>query len=113
MSTKVSSCREYFDKIQDRFVAEGAKGIDATFLFDLGGDGGGQWTVHIKDGTCSVEEGKTVDKPKVTYIMKAGDYVDMANGQLDGRKAYFTRKLKVKGSIPMAQKMKNFLPPSE
>ena len=113
MSTKVSSCQEYFERIQERFVADGAKGVDATFLFDLGGEGGGQWTVHIKEGTCTVEEGATVDKPKVTYIMKADDYVAMANGELDGRKAYFTRKLKVKGSIPVAQKMKNFLPPSE
>ena len=106
MSTKVSSCQEYFERIQERFVADGAKGVDATFLFDLGGEGGGQWTVHIKEGTCTVEEGATV-------IMTADDYVAMANGELDGRKAYFTRKLKVKGSIPVAQKMKNFLPPSE
>ncbi len=113
MSNKVSSCQEYFERIQERFVAEGAKGIDATFLFDLAGDDGGQWTVHIKDGACSVEEGATVDEPKVTYMMKAQDYVNMANGELDGRKAFFTRKLKVKGSIPLAQKMKSFLPPSQ
>ena len=113
MSTKVSSCQEYFDRIQERFISEGAQGIDATFLFDLAGDDGGQWTVHVKDGACTVDAGATVDKPKVTYIMKAQDYVDMANGELDGRKAYFTRKLKVKGNVGLAQKMKNFLPPSE
>ena len=34
----------------------------------------------------------------------------MVNGDLDGTRAYMTRKLKIKGSIPMAQKMKKFLP---
>ena len=33
-----------------------------------------------------------------------------ANGDLDGRKAFLTRKLKVKGNIALAQKMQKFFP---
>jgi len=37
----------------------------------------------------------------------------MANGDLDGRKAFLTRKLKVKGNIALAQKMQSSSPRAE
>ncbi len=110
MSRRVSSCREYFDNISERFIANKANGVDATYLFQLEGDGGGTWTVTVRDNTISVSEGAAPD-PSVTFTMKASDYVDMANGDLGGVKAFMTRKLKVAGKIPLAQKMNDFLPP--
>jgi putative sterol carrier protein len=112
MVARVSSCQEYFDTIQDRFVADAAKGIEATYLYELDGAGGGTWTVTVKDGAVSVASGAT-DSPSVTYKMKADDYVKLANGDLGGAKAVMTRKLKVSGSIPLARKMNNFLPPAK
>ena len=63
----------------------------------------------VNDRSLTVREGPC-DAPKVTIMMDASEYVQMVNGDLDGTRAYMTRKLKVKGSIPMAQKMKKFLP---
>lgn len=110
MVGRINSCQEYFDTLGDRFIADAAKGVNATYVYDLTGDGGGTWTVTIEDGAMSVADGG-LEKPKVTYTMNADDYVKMANGDLDGTRAFMTRKLKVKGSVPMAQKMKKFLPP--
>ncbi len=107
----VSSCTEYFETIQERFKADEAKGVTATFVYELAGNGGGTWTVRITDGAVSVEPGGAPD-PTVTYKISADDYVKLANGQLNGAKAFLTRKLKVSGSIPMAQKMNKFLPPA-
>lgn len=109
---KVSSCREYFDNIESRFIADKSKGVTATYLFDLAGDDGGQWTVSVDDGSVSVKEG-AIDDPSVTLKMKAADYVKLANGELNGAKAVMTRKLKVSGSIPLARKMNDFLPPDK
>lgn len=108
---KISSCKEYFDTIQKRFLPEHAKGVQATFVYDLEGSGGGQWTVRVDNDKISVESGAASD-PTVTYKIKASDYVDLANGDLNGAKAFLLRKLKVSGSIPMAQKMNKFLPPA-
>jgi putative sterol carrier protein len=108
---KIASCKEYFETVHERFQPENASGVDATFLYELEGDGGGTWTVRVKDNSISVEPG-TVASPTVTYKMKADDYVKLANGDLNGAKAFLTRKLKVAGSIPMAQKMNKFLPPA-
>jgi|RhiMetdeSRZDD1v2_1073273.scaffolds.fasta_scaffold1783854_2 putative sterol carrier protein len=109
---RISSCQEYFATVQERFVADQAKGVDATFVYELDGNGGGTWTVRVKDGTVAVEQG-SAPNPTVTYKMAAEAYVQLANGEINGAKAFLTRKLKVSGSIPMAQKMNKFLPPLE
>jgi putative sterol carrier protein len=108
---KISSCKEYFETITERFVAEAAKGVEATFLYELEGSNGGTWNVTVKDGSVSVGTGP-VPNPTVTYKISADNYVQLANGDLNGAKAFLTRKLKVSGSIPMAQKMNKFLPPA-
>jgi putative sterol carrier protein len=110
MTPRVSSCEEYFQRVPERFLADKAEGVDATYVFDLDGDGGGTWTVTVKNKTVTVDPGKA-ESPSVTYQMKASDYVDLVNGDLSGVKAVFTRKLKVSGSISLAKKMNDFLPP--
>ncbi|MCA9642438.1 MAG: SCP2 sterol-binding domain-containing protein [Polyangiaceae bacterium] len=110
MVDRIDNCQQYFDTIQDRFIADQAKGVEATYVYELSGNGGGTWTVSVKDQAVSVSEGST-DNASVTYTMKADDYVKLANGDLGGAKAVMTRKLKVSGSIPLARKMNNFLPP--
>ena len=106
---KVSSVQEYWDTIQERFKPTEAAGVDATFVYEL--DGAGTWTVRIKDSKLTVEPG-SIEKPTVTFKISASDYVNLVNGDLNGAKAFLTRKLKVSGSIPMAQKMNKFLPPA-
>jgi len=107
---RVSSCKEYFETVPERFIAEEAKGVNAVFVYELDGPGGGTWTVTVKDGQVSVATGAAAE-PTVTYKMAAEAYVQLANGEINGAKAFLTRKLKVSGSIPMAQKMNKFLPP--
>jgi putative sterol carrier protein len=106
---RIDSVQQYFETLGDRFVPEAARGVEANILYEIGGDGGSTWTVTVSDQSLTVQEG-TCDQPKVTIMMDAEEYVQMVNGDLDGTRAYMTRKLKVKGSIPMAQKMKKFLP---
>jgi len=107
---RVNSCQEYFETIQQRFVADQADGVNATFVYELDGAGGGTWTVTVKDKTVAVTPGGAPN-PTVTYKMAAEQYVQLANGDINGAKAFLTRKLKISGSIPMAQKMNKFLPP--
>ena len=35
MMPRVSSCEEYFKHVPERFLADKAEGVDATFVFDL------------------------------------------------------------------------------
>src|SRR5688572_1036513 len=96
---RISSCQEYFATLEERFVPEQAKGVNATFVYELDGNGGGTWTVKVTDGKVSVEPGNAASNPTVTYKMAAEAYVQLANGEINGAKAFLTRKLKVSGSI--------------
>jgi putative sterol carrier protein len=108
----VTSCQHYFETIQQRFVPAAAQGVNAKYVYDLEGEGGGVWTVIVTDGTVTVTEGAAADA-NVTFTISADNYVKLANGELNGAKAVLTRKLKVAGSIPLAHKMNKFLPPAK
>lgn len=109
MSFRVTSAQEYFDRLDERFQASGAKGVNAVFQFELGGDNGGTWHAVVADGTMELHSGAH-DSPTTTIKMKADDYVKMTNGDLNGQMAYMTGKMKIAGSIPMAMKMKSIFP---
>ena len=79
----ISSCQEYFDTLEDRFVASASKGIDAIYQFELIGDGGGTWHVVVKDGAIEVGEGSH-PAPSSTVTAGAGDYVKIANDEMNG-----------------------------
>jgi putative sterol carrier protein len=109
---KVSSIKEYFDTLDQRFLPAGAKGVDATFQFELGGDGGGTFHVVVKDGGFSWHEG-TATAPTSTIKMEAGNYIKMVNGELNGTMAFMKGQLKVSGNMMLAQKMQAIFPPNK
>lgn len=108
----VSNVKEYFDTLDQRFVAAQSKGVNATYLFDLAGDGGGQWHIVVSDGTMKVGEGP-VDGASCTIKMSAADYVKLVNGQLNGMMAVMKGQMKVAGNVMLAKKMQDMFPISK
>jgi putative sterol carrier protein len=101
-----SSCKEAFDTAPTRFKKDAAKGLNATYQFDLSGDGGGNWIISIKDEQCEVKEGKAAS-PNITLSMAAKDYLDMINGKLNGQMAFMTGKLRIAGDMGLALRLPN------
>ena len=112
MSMIVKSVSEYFETLPARFVQSAAKGVNATFQFELAGDGGGTWNVKVSDGTMAVGQGPA-EAPTATLKMTAADYVKMVNGELNGTMAFMKGLLKVTGNVIMAQKMSSIFPPNK
>ena len=81
---RIGSVKEYFETLDQRFVADAAKGVEAVFQFDISGDGGGLWHVVVKDGGMSVHEGKH-GQPSAVVTSTANDYVQIANGDIGTR----------------------------
>ncbi|MCX6936341.1 MAG: SCP2 sterol-binding domain-containing protein [Verrucomicrobia bacterium] len=106
---KIQSCREYFDTVQERFLPEHAPGVEAIIVYKLIGPEGGTWTIRVDNGKISVEEGGAIN-PTVIYNVEAQNFIDLANGDLNGAKAFALGKLKVSGSLQMAQRISKFLP---
>jgi len=79
-------------------------GIDATVLFDLSGEGGGQWTATIADGQLGLVEGAAAT-PTMTLKMTAADFVAMINGDLNAVAAFMQGRLKVEGDMSVAMRL--------
>ncbi len=112
MVQHVSSVKEYFATLPQRFVADAAKTIDAVFQFELSGDGGGTYHVVVNRGTMQVVEGAHAT-PTATIKMAGDDYVKMVNGQINGAMAFMKGQMKVTGNVLLAQKMQAIFPPSK
>src|SRR5712692_4799808 len=101
---------EIFTEMGTRLAADSSKiqGMNATYQFDLSGDGGGQWYAKLADGAAELAEG-TFENPNITITMAASDFVDLATGKLDGTMAFMSGKLKIKGDMGLAMKLQNIL----
>lgn len=112
MSIQVSSVKEYFETLPQRFLPAGAKGVNAIFQFELSGEGGGTYHVKVNDGTMEIVEGPSAS-PSATIKMNADEFIQMSNGKLSGVMAYMKGKMKVGGNVMLAQKMQAIFPPSK
>ncbi|TMD26815.1 MAG: SCP2 sterol-binding domain-containing protein [Chloroflexi bacterium] len=86
-------------------IAEKAGSTNAVIAFDLSGDGGGKWWVHIQDGKAESGKGEPGSPANLTLQADAGDWVKIMTGKLDGTAAFMQGKLKIKGDMGLAIKM--------
>ena len=66
------------------------------------------WTIDLKS-TGSVYKGEPKTKPNVTIIMSDDTFSQLAEGKLDGQKAFMSGKLKTKGNMMFATKLDGIL----
>jgi putative sterol carrier protein len=99
------SIKEIFDNMSANFNAEKAAGMKAVYQWDITGDGGGSWNAEIADQKCAVSDGAHAS-PNITITVAAQDWLDIINGKLDGQMAFMSGKLKVKGDMSLAMKLK-------
>lgn len=97
------SISKFMGSMPKAFVPEKAADLNVKVQFDFVGEGGGQYVVSIHDGQCEVAEG-TADDAKTKVTVTASDYIDIAEGRLDGMKAFMSGKLKVKGDMMLMMK---------
>jgi sterol carrier protein 2 len=98
------------DSILQEQGPELVKKVNGIYCFKVeGGPGGksGMWIVDVKNGNGKVEfEGKTT--PDVTLQMSDQDLMDLMSGNLNAQKAFFQGKLKIKGNMALAMKLREF-----
>ena len=91
-----------FDNMSKTFKADAAKGVDVVFQFSISGDGGGDWVVTVKDGTCKIASG-VHEKPTTTIKMAGADFLTMMSGKLSAMSAYTSGKIKIAGDLMKSQ----------
>jgi putative sterol carrier protein len=103
---RVKTPKEFFENVLPiRFKPDKAAGIDVTVQVNITGPNGGDWVVTIKNQQLKVEEG-TRPSPTLELEMAETDYIDLVNGKMSGEKAFLTGKLRFKGNIALALKLR-------
>lgn len=104
---EVKTPKDFFEKIlPQRFKPEKAKGVDVIVNIDISGNNGGEWIVTIRNQTLKIKEGVHIS-PSLSLKISEKDYLDVINGKLSGEKAFFTGKLRLKGNIAQALRLKD------
>jgi putative sterol carrier protein len=103
---KAKTPKEFFVKVLPvRFKPEKAAGIDVTVQINISGPNGGDWIVTIKNQKLEVKEG-IHPSPTLTLKMAEKDYIDLINGEISGERAFLAGKLKFKGNMGMALRLR-------
>ena len=104
---EVKTPKEVFEKLMpQKFNPSKAAGIDTVIQLSITGDNGGEWHIIIKNQKMDIKQG-VHPSPAITVKMKDTDYVDMVNGKLSGERAFMTGKLKFKGDMSAAMKLRD------
>ena len=111
METKIAKPADWFDTVLPQTVVEHPEriaGFTGVIAFTITGDSGGEWSVAIADGKATVQAGLS---PEASFSVKMKDenFVKMMNGDLSGPNAFMTGRLKFKGAIDQAMKLRGLL----
>ena len=91
------------------FAPAEAGGVEAVILFDLSGRDPGQWTLVIRDGTCRVMHGRTME-PTVTLAMDSDVWLAIARGEKSGRDAFMNGEYQVTGDVMFMMRFGKLFP---
>ena len=104
--TEAKTPRQFFEEIlPNRFKPEKAKDIDVTVQIIITGSELDEWIVIIRNQNLEVKEGRH-PSPTLTLEMAREDYMDLINGRISAEKAFLLGKLKFKGNIGLALKLR-------
>lgn len=88
------TAKEIMLNLPSRFKAEDAANETGLFHFQLSGDNGGEYTVSVKDGVCSVAEGLS-GEPDCVIEADASDFEDAELGRVNKQMAVMMGKIKI------------------
>jgi sterol carrier protein 2 len=105
----MSTPTKVFEDMNARINDEKAKKINSTYLFDIGGEGGGKWFADLTRSEPPYIEQKDAEAKCTITVAKAEDWVSIATGKMNPTSAFMQGKIKVKGDMSLAMKLQTLL----
>ena len=78
--------------------------LQATYVFTMEGEGGGQWSVKVAGGRADSEDG-AADPFDLELRTKPELWIDLSTGELNAAWAIMTRKVHLGGNAGLAMKL--------
>ena len=100
----MASLETWFMGLPERFNADAAAGLKAVYHFTVTGEEGGEYTVTVANGECTVEKAKP-EQADLTVTLAAPDMAAIAAGELDPTSAFMTGRLRIAGDIMLAMRL--------
>lgn len=98
---------EIFGRMNELFLPDRAAGVDAAVAYHVTGEGGGDYTSIIKDGTFTLLRELKADAA-ATVTISAEDWIALNEGRLDPVTAFVSGKLKIAGDQGLVQRFAKF-----
>lgn len=90
-----TTARDILFSLTDRFIADSVdEDFETTFHFELSGNNGGQFSVHVEDQVCTVKEGLEGEANCVIQA-KASTYEEIELGKTNAQLAFMMGKIKI------------------
>ena len=106
----MTAVQEVFSVMEKRLTTDKAEKINKSYLFDIGGEGGGKWKVDLTKGSDWVTPNYDGDDANCTITVPEGDdWVAIAAGKMNPTMAFMQGKVKVKGDMSLALKLQTLL----
>ncbi len=97
-----------FEGMQERFLPDKAKVVDADIAFEITDDGETHnYVVTVRDSSCKAGRG-TADAPKVTLSAGLVPFVKLVTGEAQGPQLFMAGKLKVAGDLMFSTRIMSF-----
>ncbi|HPF71875.1 MAG TPA: SCP2 sterol-binding domain-containing protein [Candidatus Krumholzibacteria bacterium] len=99
-------CRTLFLSMPGRFDPAAAGDWKASIQFRIGGPRGGDFTLRVADGACTVDEG---DDPAASTRVEASDdtWLGIVDGSVNPMTAFMMGKVKIKGDMGAVLKLQD------
>ncbi len=80
--------------------------LQASFLFTMEGEGGGQWAINVANGRAEAQDGAP-EKVDTEIRTKPTLWVDLSNKDLNAAMAIMTRKVHISGNPALAMRLES------
>jgi putative sterol carrier protein len=101
----MESVREFFETLPGRIPPDKAAGVTSSYLFEI--EDAGTWRVAVDAGKVDVTEGD--GEADVTFAMSEEVFRKLVAGQQNPTTAVLTGKIKIRGDMAAATKLKTLL----
>jgi putative sterol carrier protein len=91
---KIESAKDFITTLPQSVPQEYLEEVDTNFHFDIEGEGGGQFSVIVKDNNIEVLE-HFEGEPNCVIKAKEENFIKLLRGELNPMMAVFSGKLKV------------------